>query len=152
MKKVSVIIIIIITMFLTVACTSNSSENSGIQGVNVRDSGEVSVTFKVPDGMTVENVLGSEIGDENTFYVSNVTGNANGFYVYWYRVNSGGIVSCRDNIYRYGPEATVSFTTGVSAPPNWVLLLTQPSDDEVFNPEDAEKLAEKYGINLNFKG
>ncbi len=151
MKKAAVIILSLILILSLVACTFDSSENSGIQGVNITSSGEVSVTFKVPDGMSVEDVLGSGIGDENVFYVSSVTKNTNEFYVYWYKVNSGGILSRRGDIYRYGPEASVSFTTGVSAPPNWVLLLTKPSDDEIFNPEDTEKLAEKYGINLNFK-
>ena len=31
------------------------------------------------------------------------------------------------------------------------MIYSTPSDDEIFNPEDAEKLSEEYGINLLFE-
>lgn len=152
MKKAIAVFITFILAFCLAACSSNAPDDkSDITGVSVTDSGNVSVTFRVPDGMTVEDVLGSGIGKENIFYVSNVVGNSNGVYIYWYSVDNGGIVSCNGDIYRYGPKATVSHTTGVSAPPNWVMIYSTPSDDEIFNPEDAEKLSEEYGINLLFE-
>ncbi len=52
--------------------------------------------------------------------------------------------------YRYGPEASVSNTMGVYAPPAWVMLYFAPNEKEVLREKDVEKLEEKYGIVLNF--
>lgn len=150
MNKFIAITLAFMLMFSFSACQSKQENDSGIQGVTVTNSGQVAVTFNVPNGKTVEEVIGSNIGNENTFYVSYATGNSNSFYVYWYKVESGGILSKNGDVYRYGPEASTSYATGVSAPPNWVLILSKPSDDEIFNPNDSELLAEKYGIYLNF--
>ncbi len=58
---------IMLFAFMLTACRSNK-----IQGVEEMDSGEVSVTFQVPEGMTLEEVLGCEIGSENIAYSTNV--------------------------------------------------------------------------------
>lgn len=138
-----------IFVFSLCSCSSGSKTDSGIQGVSVNDSGDVTVTFRT-SGKGIEEVIGSKLGDKNTFYVSSVTGETGGFYVDWYHVDSGGIISERDSIYRYCPTATVSSVTGTASPPNWVLIMSIPSEDEIFKPSDAGTLAEKYGITLNY--
>ena len=46
--------------------------------------------------------------------------------------------------------AGVTRATGVFSPPPWLMLTSLPSENEIFNPEDSQKLEEKYGIKLNF--
>lgn len=149
MKKVISIIMSLLVVLSLCACSSDSQTDSGIQGVSVRESGDVTVTFRTA-GKGIEEVIGSKLGKKNTFYVSSVTDNSGGFYVDWYHVESGGIISKRDGIYRYCPTATVSSATGTTSPPNWVLIMSMPSEDDIFKPEDADILLEQYGITLNY--
>ncbi len=136
-------------LFCFAGCNNNPNK---IPGVYVNDNEDVTVTFTVPNGKTVQEVIGSEVGEENTFLVSSVTDSINnGSYTYWYKVDNGGILSKRGNVYRYAPTAAVSYKTGVSSPPGWAMLYKTPSEDEIFNPNDAELLAERYGIKLYFK-
>ena len=69
-----------------------------------------------------------------------------------YEVDNGGIISKRGNIYRYGPGAKTVYQkiTNNFTPPAWVMLYEIPSQDNLFNPTDVEKLQEKYGIKLSF--
>ena len=150
MKKIINWILVLAMLILTAFLTGCDSSSNGIQGVTVTESGEVAVTFKLPNAKKVENVIGSEIGDENTFYVTDLTGSTNkGSYAYWYNVDNGGILSKCGSIYRYSPDASVSHVTGVAAPPSWVMLYKTPSDDEIINPNDVKLIKEKYGIELN---
>lgn len=150
MKK---IIFCMLSLTFVLFCFAGCNDNSNkIPGVYVNDDGNVSVTFTVPNGKTVQEVIDSEIGKENTFLVSSVTESLNnGNYTYWYKVDSGGILSKCNNVYRYAPTAAVSFKTGVSSPPSWAMLYKTPPKDEIFNPNDTELLAERYGIKLYFK-
>ncbi len=150
MKK---IILCMLSLTFVFFCFAGCNDNSNkIPGVYVNDNGDVAVTFTVPSGKTVQEVIDSEIGEENTVFVSSVTDSINkGSYTYWYRVDNGGILSKCGNVYRYAPTAAVSYKTGVSAPPGWAMLYKTPSEDEIFNPNDAELLAERYGIKLYFK-
>lgn len=150
MKK---IIICMLSLIFVLFCFSGCDDNSNkISGVYVNDNGNVAITFTVPNGKTVQEIIGSEIGKENTFFISSVTEDINkGSYTYWYKVDNGGILSKCGNVYRYAPTAAVSFKTGVSAPPSWAMLYKTPSEDEIFNPDNAELLAESYGIKLYFK-
>lgn len=122
-------------------------------GVEVRDSGEVAVTFELPEDRTLEEVLGSELGTKNTFSITTISdgSSSDGGFVYWYKVQTGGIVSQKGDICCYSPEAETSTMTGVEAPPAWVMVYSIPSDDELFNPKDVEKLSEEYGIELNLE-
>lgn len=149
MKKLIASIFSVLILFSLCSCSSDSKKGSDIQGVSISDSGDVTVTFRT-NGKGIEDVLGSELSDKNTFYVSWATDSGSGFYVYWYYVEGGGIVSERDGIYRYSPTAEVSRTTGTVSPPNSVLILSKPSEDEILKAEDAGALAEKYGIILNY--
>lgn len=69
-----------------------------------------------------------------------------------YEVDNGGIISKRGNIYRYGPGAKTEYQkiTNNFIPPAWVMLYELPSQENLFNPTDVEKLQEKYGIKLSF--
>lgn len=147
MKK---LITVLMTAFMVSILTGCGSDK--IQGVNVRDSGEVTVTFTVPEGMSVEEVLGSEIGTETAANITSITttGTSNNGFCYWCKVSSGGILCRKGDVYRYGPDAEVSRLTGAWSPPAWVMLTSTPSKDEIFDPDDAQKLEEKYGIKLNF--
>ncbi len=152
MKKITNCILVLAMLILTAFLTGCDSSNNDIQGVTVTESGEVAVTFKLPSTKKVEDVIGSEIGDENIFYVTDVTGSTNkGSYAYWYSVDNGGILSKNGSIYRYSPDASVSHATGVAAPPSWVMLYKTPSEDEILDPNDVELLKEQYGIELNLK-
>lgn len=148
MKKLIIFILIPGILFYFTGCRNNDE----IQGVSVLDSGEVSVTFTVPDGMTVEDVLGSEIGEEHTVCITNANSSTQENFTHWYTVSAGGILSRFDDIYRYGPDAEISQATGTATPQTWVMLYSAPSDDEIFKPEDTDLLAEKYGIHLYFDG
>ena len=61
-------------------------------------------------------------------------------------------LSKKGNIYRYGPNAELGYEkiTNDLRPPNWLILVKTPSDEDLFDPEDAEKLEEKYGVKLSF--
>lgn len=150
MKRITLCMLsLTFVLFCFAGCNGNSNT---IPGVYVNDNGDVAVTFTVPNGKTVQEVIDSEIGEENTVFVSSLTDSTSkGNYTLWYKVDNGGILSTRGNVYRYAPTATVSYKTGVSSPPAWAMLYKPPSEDEIFNPNDAELLAEKYGIKLYFK-
>lgn len=104
----------------------------------------------VPEGKNVEDVLGCGIGKENIAFVSSLENSSQEYNIYWYEVANGGILSRIENVYRYAPEATLSMTTGVLAPPGWAMLYSVPSEEKVLRPEDAKILSEKYGIHLYF--
>ena len=136
------------------ACGS-STENmnrSKIQGVSISDEGDITVTFEVSSGQSIEEILDSKLGEENTVVVSGADEDLNKTkMVYWYEVETGGIVTRVDNIYRFGPEAEVTDKAGgVSGPPTWVMVYSVPEEDELFQTKDSKKLADEYGINLNF--
>ena len=148
MKKIGNLILVTFVMISFSACVVKENTGTGIQGVEVTESGIAYVTFRVPDGTSVESILGSAIGSQNTIYYSGLTSNSQSGYAYWYRVDSGGLLSRIDNIYRYAPKAATSRLTGVESPPNWLILFSTPSEDEIFKPEDTKKLEDKYGIHL----
>lgn len=78
MKKTLSIFLIAMSIFLLSACEMSGSDE--IQGVTVRESGDVAVTFTIPEEMDVEEVLGCEVGEEtamNTSVITN-TGMSNG--------------------------------------------------------------------------
>lgn len=145
MKKIRFVAIMILIIFCVLACGKEE-----IQGVSVTESGQIAVTFVVPEGMTVEDVLKSKIGSENTMHFSYMdSSNREGFF-YWYEVENGGILSRFDHVYRYAPQASPSSATGVSAPPAWATINSIPSDGEIFKVEDTQLLKEKYGVDLYF--
>lgn len=146
-RKISITAIIILLLSVCGGCGADK-----IQGVVERDSGEIAVTFTVPDGMSVEEVLGSKIGVENSMNITKITssGTSSGGFGYWYTVDKGGILCRKGDVYRYGPTAEVTRATGVLSPPPWLMLTSSPSENEIFNPEDSQVLEEKYGIKLNF--
>lgn len=146
MKKLLSIITLMTFVILLPSC---SFTNNDIQGVSVNEDGDVTVTFRT-EGKSVEDVIGSKLSDKKTFYVSSLTSNKSDFYVDWFYVESGGIISRRDGVYRYCPTAETSSITGTVSPPMSVLILSSLSESEIFKPEDADILAEKYGITLNY--
>ncbi len=151
MKKTLSIFLIAMSIFLLSACEMSGSDE--IQGVTVRESGDVAVTFTIPEEMDVEEVLGCEVGEEtamNTSVITN-TGMSNGGFCYWCEVSNGGILCRKGDVYRYCPTAEASRMTGVWSPPAWLLLTDIPTDDKILNPEDAEKIKENYDIQLNFE-
>lgn len=141
-------IILAITISLT-GCSQGSS--SSIQGVTFSDSGKIAVTFKVPDGMTVEDVIGSELGSKNTVQVTTIgsSGQSAGIMT-WYKVEKGGLISNVGDVYRYGPDSELVFVVSSYSLPALMVIREMPSDDELFNPSDTERLKEEYGISLNF--
>lgn len=150
MKRLRNISILSIIILIVSACGGCGSDK--IQGVIERDSGEVVVTFTVPEGMSIEDVLESDIGEEIPINITSITssGTSNEGFCYWYTVSNGGILCRKGDVYRYGPTAEATRATGVLSPPAWVMLTSLPSENEIFNPEDSQKLEEKYGIKLNF--
>ncbi|MBC5687771.1 hypothetical protein H8S37_02315 [Mediterraneibacter sp. NSJ-55] len=79
-----------VTVFLT-ACGGNSGGTGGeesIQGVDVTEDGEVSVTFKIPKGLSAAEVLGCRIGPENVMHVTDVEKEqlSESRTVYWYEL------------------------------------------------------------------
>lgn len=136
---------IVLVISMSIAClTACSQQQKDLQGVNATDSESVAVTFKVPEGLTVEDVLGSKIGGENTMVVGEAT------FVYWYHVANGGILSRNGAVYRYAPNAEESYVTGVAAPPAYAMLYNVPDSSGIFDPADSGELAERYGIHLYF--
>lgn len=148
-KKRIAIMGIIAIMWSFSGCSSDK-----MKGVSLSESGELrAVTFELPEGKEIEEVLGSEIGSENTIHVTTIgKDEMKEDFIYWYKVNSGGIVSKKGNIYRYGPNAELGYEkiTNDLRPPNWLILVKTPSDEDLFDPEDAEKLEKKYGVKLSF--
>ncbi|MGN0398996.1 MAG: hypothetical protein ACI4EO_02595 [Blautia sp.] len=66
MKKIIAIIGIIAIMWSFVGCSSDK-----MQGGSLSESGEfMSVTFKLPEGKEIEDVLGCGIGSQNTIQVT----------------------------------------------------------------------------------
>ena len=147
LKKVFFIMSVLLCLS---GCGKTDIQKKDLQGVSVTEQGKVAVTFTVPEGKDVEDVLGCEIGKENIAFVSSLENSSQEYNIYWYEVANGGILSRLDNVYRYAPEATLSMTTGVLAPPGWAMLYSVPSEEDVFRQEDTKILSEKYGINLYF--
>lgn len=143
MKKSVISSLLLASALILPAC--GSSDN--MSGVSVSDSGSVVVTFTVPDGMTVEEVIGSSLGDEHQMAISSASGEGGGMMT-WYEVESGGLICKYEDYYRYGPDAEVTRATGVEAPGGGTMIASVP--EEVFDPENADKLAEEYNIELNF--
>lgn len=101
--------------------------------------------------MSAAEVFGCRIGSENVMYVADAEGDLSGAgKVYWYEVEKGGILTCTEDIYRYGPEAEISEQAAGPVPPAWVTIYTKPDAKELFRAEDAEKLSAQYGIDLYF--
>lgn len=140
----------LLSALFSISCIACSSSQGELQGVTVSDSGAVAVTFRLPDGKELEDVLGSEVGVENTAYVSNAEQPSQGKFVYWYAVGSGGIVSRYEDVYRYSPTAELSSATGVSSPPAYAMLYFEPKESDILKWEDSEELAKRYGIVLRF--
>lgn len=151
MKKKLLIFGLAIIMFIVSSCGLFGSDE--IQGVTVTDSGNVTVTFTVPENMTIGEVLGSEIGEETPINITDLSESrlSKGF-CYVSKVDIGGLVCRYGNIYRYGPNAEYERSLGLNLSPSpWVLITSSPSDDAIFNPKDSQKLEEKHGIKLNFE-
>ena len=116
-------------------------------GVVIENDEVYSVTFELPKGESIEEVLGSELGSEHQMAIT--FGNDTSIS-YWYVVENGGLLSRYGNYYRYGPTAEIVDATGVSSPPAGIMLHNAPDQEDLFDPEDADILSEKYGISLNF--
>lgn len=131
---------------------SSGAQDSGIQGVEFSETGKITVTFRVPDGMTVEDVIGSELGTKTKAAVTAIdkSGGTSNSFMEYYKVEKGGLLSCYGDIYRYGPDSTLVSIGPTSQLPAIFVITETPPESEIFNPADAEKLKEKYGINLNF--
>lgn len=149
LKTLLFTIIIAITICFS-GCSDEKS--SGIQGVEFSETGKIAITFRVPDGMTVEEVIGSELGSKTKAAVTSIdqSGYTSNSFMEYYKVEKGGLLSCSGDIYRYGPESTLVSIGSTSQLPAILVIRETPSEDEIFNPDDAEKLKEKYGISLNF--
>lgn len=147
-KKVSTIFFAML-LALTI-CLSGCSDE--IQGVDFSESGKIAITFRVPSGMTVEEVIGSELGSKTKAAVTTVdkSGNTSNGYMEYYEVEKGGLLSCYGDIYRYSPDSTLLSIGGTSQLPAIMVIRETPSEDKIFNPADADKLKEKYGIDLFF--
>lgn len=147
LRNIFITVFIVLSLSVCEGCRTNK-----IQGVVESDSGEVAVTFTVPEGMDVEDVLGSDIGEENPMNITSIanSGTSNEGFCYWYTVADGGILCRKGDVYRYSPTAEAIRVAGALSPPAWVMLTSSPSNDELFSQEDSQKLEEKYEIKLNF--
>lgn len=148
-KTILFTIVLALTIFLT-GCSDEKS--SDIQGVKFSETGKIAITFRVPEGMTVEEVIGSELGSKTKAAVTviNQSGYTSNSFMEYYKVENGGLLSHYGDIYRYCPESTLVYIGSISQLPAIMVIRETPSEDEIFNPADAEKLKEKYGISLNF--
>ncbi len=105
-----------------------------IEGIEVLDSGDVVITFRVPDGLTIERVLNSNLGS--------VTQNSiNGEYVIRSApVKSGGEIFWLNGIYEYYPSGTNK------------IVYERPGRNGVLDPKNMDLLEETYGIKLYLDG
>lgn len=139
---------ILITMMMLSGCSVFSeSDSENIPGVVIENDEVYSITFELPEGESIEEVLGSEVGSEHQMAIT--FGNDTSIS-YWYVVENGGLLSRYGNYYRYGPTAEIVDATGVSSPPAGIILQNAPDQEDLFDPEDVDLLSEKYGISLNF--
>ena len=147
MKRIKYLIILATIVVLSGCSIVSELASETIPGVVIENDEVYSVTFELPEGETIEEVLGSELGSEHQMAIT--FGNDTSIS-YWYVVENGGLLSRYGNYYRYGPTAKIVDVTGVSSPPAGVILQNAPDQEDLFNPEDADILSEKYGISLNF--
>lgn len=156
MNKKAIKILFLTTILFIAICFSGCSDekSSDIQGVDFSETGKIAITFRVPDGMTVEEVIGSELGTKNKAAITNISqsGTTTNSFMEWYKVENGGLLSCSGDIYRYGPDSTLVSIGPNSTLPAILVIRETPPEDEIFNPDNVEKLYEKYGISLNFGG
>ena len=146
MKRIKYLILA--TMMVLSGCSVFSGPASEtIPGVVTENDEVYSITFELPEGESIEEVLGSEVGSEHQMAIT--FGNDTSIS-YWYVVENGGLLSRYGNYYRYGPTAEIVDETGVSSPPAGIILQNTPDQEDLFDPEDVNLLSEKYGISLNF--
>lgn len=145
MKLLKSILLTIIIIINLAACGMEGKNQNTLQGVSVTEDGKAAVTFTIPEGKTVEDVLGCDIKGNNEIYIYGKGGSID-----WYTVEKGGILSEYGKVYKYAPEAEVPDYPGFDSPPVWALLLEMPEENEIFDPGDAKKLSEEYGIDLYF--
>ena len=146
MKRIKYLILAI-TVVLSGCSIVSEPVSETMPGVVIENDEVYSVTFELPEGESIEEVLGSELGSEHQMAIT--FGNDTSIS-YWYVVENGGLLSRYGNYYRYGPTAEIVDATGVSSPPAGIMLHNAPDPEDLFDPEDADILSEKYGISLNF--
>ena len=146
MKRIKYLILEI-TVVLSGCSIVSEPVSETMPGVVIENDEVYSVTFELPEGESIEEVLGSELGSEHQMAIT--FGNDTSIS-YWYVVENGGLLSRYGNYYRYGPTAEIVDATGVSSPPAGIMLHNAPDQEDLFDPEDADILSEKYGISLNF--
>ena len=146
MKRIKYLILAI-TVVLSGCSIVSEPVSETMPGVVIENDEVYSVTFELPEGESIEEVLGSELGSEHQMAIT--FGNDTSIS-YWYVVENGGLLSRYGNYYRYGPTAERVDATGVSSPPAGIMLHNAPDQEDLFDPEDADILSEKYGISLNF--
>lgn len=146
MKRIKYLILAI-TVVLSGCSIVSEPVSETMPGVVIENDEVYSVTFELSEGESIEEVLGSELGSEHQMAIT--FGNDTSIS-YWYVVENGGLLSRYGNYYRYGPTAEIVDATGVSSPPAGIMLHNAPDQEDLFDPEDADILSEKYGISLNF--
>lgn len=146
MKRIKYLILAI-TVVLSGCSIVSEPVSETMPGVVIENDEVYSVTFELREGESIEEVLGSELGSEHQMAIT--FGNDTSIS-YWYVVENGGLLSRYGNYYRYGPTAEIVDATGVSSPPAGIMLHNAPDQEDLFDPEDADILSEKYGISLNF--
>lgn len=146
MKRIKYLILAI-TVVLSGCSIVSEPVSETMPGVVIENDEVYSVTFELPEGESIEEVLGSELGSEHQMAIT--FGNDTSIS-YWHVVENGGLLSRYGNYYRYGPTAEIVDATGVSSPPAGIMLHNAPDQEDLFDPEDADILSEKYGISLNF--
>lgn len=146
MKRIKYLILAI-TVVLSGCSIVSEPVSETMPGVVIENDEVYSVTFELSEGESIEEVLGSELGSEHQMAIA--FGNDTSIS-YWYVVENGGLLSRYGNYYRYGPTAEIVDATGVSSPPAGIMLHNAPDQEDLFDPEDADILSEKYGISLNF--
>lgn len=154
MKKRMIWCAILTLLFgMLTACGGN------LQGVSYAESGEVMVTFRLPEGKGLRKTLGSELGEERQLRIAQPgdnPGDSRVSIVKWREVDNGGIVCSYGDLYCYSPEAEPSSMPGTIefvAPTwmTWPLVFGNVTEDEILRPEDADLLQERYGIQLDLE-
>ena len=103
MKRIKYLILAI-TVVLSGCSIVYEPVSETMPGVVIENDEVYSVTFELPEGESIEEVLGSELGSEHQMAIT--FGNDTSIS-YWYVVENGGLLSRYGNYYRYGPTAEI---------------------------------------------
>ena len=138
---VALLIVLTIGVVSLSGCFGSSSDE--LKGVGVTDSGTVYVTFRLPDGKTLSDVLGQSVSEDNVTIINDLNGGQSS--VHWSHVGDG-LVVWNGSYCCYSPTAGTVTLGSTTTPPAYMLM---SGSIECLDSADVGELAERYGITLN---